>query len=210
MSEPAVVGLSPLAGLAQPERSLSGPEPVTLRELPSSGRLLLRGGPDVCTPAREALGLDLPTEPMRASGGPGGAQALWLGPDEWLLVVPREAFADTFAGLTDGLTGLHHALVPVGERFVGIGLAGARARDALAALCLLDLHPSTFPPGRVVRTLLAKAEAVLHRPEASPDGFEIHVGRSFAPYAWRCLEVAAAEFGYGIAPGRETAAAPAG
>lgn len=202
------VGVSPLADLARPERSSPGPEPVAVRELPPAGLLLLRGGPEACARASEVLGFDLPTEPMRTSHG-GGARALWLGPDEWLLAFPREAASNTLAALAPALAGLHHALVPVGERFVGIGLAGARARDALAALCPLDLHPRAFPPGRVVRTLLGKVEVVLHRPEteaAAGDGFELHVGRSMAPYAWRCLEVAAAEFGCEIARAAETTA----
>ena len=42
MAEP--VRTSPLAGVAMPERSITGAEPVTLTALPFRGKLILRGG----------------------------------------------------------------------------------------------------------------------------------------------------------------------
>jgi heterotetrameric sarcosine oxidase gamma subunit len=76
--------------------------------------------------------------------------------------------------------GLHHALVPLSYRFVGIAIGGPHAAELLAAGCPLDLHSRVFGPGTVTRTLLGKAEIILHRPEAG-SGFCLYVARSFAP-----------------------------
>jgi sarcosine oxidase subunit gamma len=194
MAEP--IRTSPLADLARPERSLAGPAPVTLAELPFAGKLVLRGGDDVRARAAEALGFALP-EPQRSTVGE-GARALWLGPDEWLLLVPAEAASTTAAALREALAGLHHAVVVVSDRLTGIAVDGPRSREALNAGCPLDLHRRAFAPGMVVRTLLGKVAVVLHRPE-DDDRFELHVNGSLAPYAWQFLENAAREFGCSIA-----------
>jgi sarcosine oxidase subunit gamma len=193
---PEPIRTSPLQALAQPKRSLAGPAPVTLAALPFMGRLILRGGEDVRAKAAEALGFPLP-EPLAATAGD-GARALWLGPDEWLLLTPPEAAEATAAGLREALAGLHHAVVVVSDRFVGIAVDGARSREVLNAGCPLDLHPRVLKAGTVVRSVLAKAGIVLHRPQ-NDDRFELHLNASFAPYAWQFLENAAREHGYTIA-----------
>ena len=98
------------------------------------------------------------------------------------------------AAFRAGLAGLYHALVAVGERFVGLAIEGDQAAGILNAGCPLDLHPRAFPEGSSTRTLLAKAEIVLHRPEGG-SGFRLYAGRSFAAYVWRYLEAAGREFG---------------
>ena len=87
-----------------------------------------------------------------------------------------------------------HAVVVVSDRMIGIGVAGRRARDVLAAGCPLDLHPAVFAPGAVTRTLLGKATVVLRRP-AAVERYELWVNGSFAPYLWLFLRNAALEFG---------------
>jgi sarcosine oxidase subunit gamma len=187
MAEPARIGA--LAGFALPERSVAGAEPVALTALPFTGKLLLRGKADVRDRAATVLGFELPGT-MRCSAG-SATQALWLGPDEWLLLMKPDAVEPQAVALHEALADLHHAVVVVSDRFAHIGIAGARVADVLNAGCPLDLHPSVFPPGMVTRTLLAKAPIVLHR----RDGFELLVNGSFAPYAWLFLENAAQEFG---------------
>jgi sarcosine oxidase subunit gamma len=168
-------------------------EPIPVRALGFSGKLLLRGGAEVRDKAGAVLGFPLPADAMRATVG-AGAEALWLGPDEWLLLVPADTVEAVTGTLSAELGGLHHALVPLSHRFVGIAIHGPHAADLLAAGCPLDLHPRAFGPGTVTRTLLGKAEIILHRPEAG-SGFRLYVPRSFAPYLWAWLAAAAREFG---------------
>jgi sarcosine oxidase, subunit gamma len=194
MAEPARA--SPLAKLARAERGVAGPAPVTLAALPFRGKLIVRGDGKARARASTALGCELPGVLRGASGG--GVEALWLGPDEWLVLVGADEAARTASVVRDALSDLDHAVVDVGDRFAGISVEGVRARDVLNAGVPLDLHPRAFPPGMVARTVLAKAPVVLRRP-AERELFELHVNGSLAPYAWLFLENAAREFGFGIA-----------
>ncbi len=168
-------------------------EPVLVRELGFADKLILRGDGGVRERAESVLGFGLPAEPLRGTVG-AGAEALWLGPDEWQLLVPADTVDAVAQALSAELRELHHALVPVSHRFVAITVDGPHAADLLAAGCPLDLHPRAFGPGAVTRTLLGKAEIILHRPEVG-GGFRLYLARSFVPYLWAWLAAAAREFG---------------
>jgi sarcosine oxidase subunit gamma len=149
-------------------------------------RFILRGDAHVMAAAGEALGLALPLDACRASVGPSGA-ALWLGPDETLLLLPPDADVSW----RDALSGLPHSLVDVSHRQVALELAGPDAETMLAVGCPLDLHPSAFPVGMCTRTVFAKCEIVLWRKDA--DLFHIEVWRSFRAYVAGLLELAGEE-----------------
>ncbi len=193
MPEPGRAGR--LDGLAVPGRALPGPEPVLLRALPWRGLVMLRGDPAaVAGPVGRAIGCALPDRLRSAAGR--DVEALWLGPDAWLLLADLPAVAGLQDRLRAVLLGAHHAVVDVSHRFAGIGVDGPRARDVLNAGCLLDLHPRAFAPGAVTRTLLGKATVILVK--RHDYRFELLVEGSFAPYAWRFLENAAREHGYRV------------
>lgn len=187
---------SPLAAWVLAERAVAGPSRVTIGSLPFGGRLILRAGAEAAGLASATLGFELPAT-MRSAGG-GGVEALWLGPDEWLLLVAADAAEHHATALRQGLAASHHAVVDVSDRFAGISIRGTHAADVLAAGCPLDLHPRTFPEGTVTRTLLGKATIVLRRPTQA-DGFDLYVNGSFAPYVWLFLENAAREYGFQVA-----------
>ena len=66
---------------------------VVISERPFLGHLNLRGDPGnggFTSAAAGVLGFALPTEP-NTTAGKGGLLALWLGPDEWLVVTPPDA-----------------------------------------------------------------------------------------------------------------------
>jgi len=151
-------------------------------------RYTLRGAEAVRLAAGEALGVELPALPCRAVTG-GERAALWLGPDEWLLLAP-EAHADALAAaLAAGLRDLPHSLVDVSHRQVALEVSGSAAPALLSAGCPLDLDESTFPAGTCTRTMLAKAEIVLWR--TGERVFRIEVWRSFAAYVSQFLAEAA-------------------
>ncbi len=112
----------------------------------------------------------------------GDAAALWLGPDEWLLV---EALPVALEG--------HHQVVEVGDYYTAIEVAGTPARTLLAKLITLDLHRRAFPLGGVAGTLLAKAPVWLWC--TGDDAFLVLVRRSLADYAWCLLADAGREWG---------------
>lgn len=68
------------------------------------------------------------------------------------------------------------------------------AREALAKVCSLDLHPRRFGPGRCAQTLLARCGAILHQLDDAPS-YDLLPRRSYAEYLWMLLTDAIAEFG---------------
>jgi sarcosine oxidase, subunit gamma len=150
-----------------------------VRPLPPAARWILRGGADARAAAAAALQLPIPDEACRAAAA-GGRAALWLGPDEWLLIAPAADADAAGAALGAALAAVAHSLVDVSHRQVALELTTPQAALLIAAGCPLDLEPAAFPVGMCTRTMLGKAEIVLWR--TGPDEFRIEVWRSFAPY----------------------------
>ena len=163
---------------------------TVLRVLPPAARHILRGAPAVLTAAGDALGLSLSMPACRASVH-GTRAALWLGPDERLLLGEEPCAAETASRLEQALRDKPHSLVDVSHRQVALAIDGPHASTVLAAGCPLDLDPSAFPVGMCTRTVLAKAEIVLWR--CADDGFQLEVWRSFAAYVSGVIAEAARE-----------------
>lgn len=150
-----------------------------LAQAPAAARFSLRGDGDVAQAAAGAFG----AAPPPRSGAvvtAGGRAALWLGPDEWLLIAQCEEPAALGASIEAALKDMPHSLVDVSQRQIGLDLFGPLARRALSAGCPLDLRDAAFPVGTATRTMLAKAEIVLWR--RAPERYHLEVWRSFAPY----------------------------
>ena len=163
-----------------------------MRVLPFAGRWILRAGAKAREVAEAAFGLALPTIACRAAAQ-GERAALWLGPDEWLLIAAEPTAVETAATLEAALADSPHSLVDVSHRQLALELTGRDAARLLAAGCPLDLDESAFPVGMCTRTMLSKAEIVLWR--TGPEVFRIEVWRSFAPYVSAFLEEAARGIG---------------
>lgn len=172
----ARAGAHPLAGLPFP--ACTG---LRVSPGPDAARFILRGGSQAITIAGEAFGIRLPMLPNRAAESRDTARAaLWLGPDEWLLMAPGEQSTTIAPTLEEPLARHPHSLVDVSHRQVSLILEGQLARRVLSAGCPLDLRPAAFPVGMATRTLFMKAEIVLWRQQ--DDRFLVEVWRSFAPY----------------------------
>jgi sarcosine oxidase subunit gamma len=129
--------------------------------------------------------------------------ALWLAPEEWLIVGPADSATAgreaTLAGtLRVALAGLHAAVTDVSEARTIITVSGPRARDLLAKGTPLDLHPREFGPGRCAQTGLVGANVTLRQTDDRPS-YEIHVLNSFADYLWTWLEGGCREYGVAVA-----------
>lgn len=152
--------------------------------LPPAARFVLRGSAAVMTAAGAALGLNISDIACRSASA-GGRAALWLGPDEQLLLAPA-ADGDAIALLLGkSLRALPHSLVDVSHRQIALQVSGSQAEDVLSAGCPLPLHLESFPVGACTRTLLGKCAVVLWRTGAA--AFHVEVWRSFADYAARFL-----------------------
>jgi sarcosine oxidase subunit gamma len=173
LRRPPLISASPVLRLAAP-----------------AARQLLRATPEALTVAGEALGLSLSMPVCRASVH-GDLAALWLGPDERLLLGADDSAAEISARLLRALADQPYSLVDISHRQLGLELNGPHAAILLATGCPLDLDPEAFPVGMCTRTVLAKAEIVLWRVAA--DSFHLEVWRSFAAYVSAVIAEAARE-----------------
>jgi sarcosine oxidase subunit gamma len=187
---------SPLGHFPEASAAPNSAAAVALREIPFRGLVNLRLDPAdgvVRGAAEAALGLTLPREPNRTVDG-AGRSALWLGPDEFLIVTEPGAEAALVQALRQSLSGRRAAVTDVTDGRTIIEISGKSARDVLAKGCGLDLHPRVFAPGHCAQSGLAKARILLRQLDAAPR-FEIFVERSHAEYLWLWLRDAAREFG---------------
>lgn len=168
---------------------VAGSATVRLTVAPVASRLSLRAPDESVSALSSALGLVLPTTP-KTSGRSEGRSALWLGPDEWLVI--DEAGADLPALLTS--TGVLHSAVDVSHRNVGIIVSGPGAEATLSAGCPQDLSPAVFPVGASSRTIFGKVEIVLFRTE--DDTFRVECWRSFSDYVFGLLTEGAEDAGH--------------
>lgn len=162
---------------------------ASVRGAAPAARFIFRGRDTTVAAAGSALGTPLPLEPCRAAQSVGRI-ALWLGPDEWLLIAPRSEGELVASVLAKALAETPHALVDVSDRNAALIVSGPAVEDVLSAGCPLDLDQAVFPVGMCTRTLFAKAEIVLWRTAAAE--FRIEVARSFLPYVEGVLAVAVA------------------
>jgi len=178
------------ADLSAARRAPRITESVVLRALPAAARYILRGAPATLAHAGEAIGVAISPLACRAATG-GSRAALWLGPDEQLLLDADGVAGAVEAVLAEALRDIPHSLVDVSHRQTALQVAGPHALRVLSVGCPLDLHEAAFPVHMCTRTVLSKAEVVLWRTGA--DIFHIEVWRSFAPYVSQLLAEAARE-----------------
>lgn len=162
-----------------------------LDPLPPKTRFILRGRSGTAEAATDALGFALPVDACRSVSA-GDVAALWLGPDEWLVIGPEAAHGALGRGLADAFGGRPHAMVDVSHRNTGLTVSGPQAAYVLNHGCPLDLTLAAFPVGMCTRTLVGRTEAVLWRTAA--ETFHVEVWRSFAAYLAGFLVEARREF----------------
>lgn len=183
-----------LASLVGKGRSNAG---VTLREKKLLGHLTLRGDghdPAFAGGVHKALGLELPSALKVVYNGETSLQ--WLGPDEWLLIVPSGEELAAEQKLREALAGLHIAVVNVSGGQTLLELTGANVREVLMKSTSYDVHPNNFPVGKAIGTVFAKSQLVIRRADEAT--WELLIRRSFADYWWLWLQDASAEFGLEI------------
>lgn len=130
----------------------------------------------------------------------------WIAPDEWLLSVtglsiaePTTARKSAFEieqALRKQLAGSQHAIINVTGGFTVLQISGDAVLNVLKKSTAYDVHPSQFPVGKVVNTVLGKAQVTLRC--MAKNQYELIIRRSFADYIWLWLQTAAKEYGLDI------------
>ena len=158
---------------------------ATVRRAAPRGMVTLRGDHRAVAQAvRAVTGHGVPDR-LSASGD-GERGALWMSPDELMIVVPHGEGAQTAARLSELMGQTHHLAVDVSDARALFRIEGPRAREVLAKLCPVDL--SDFPVGRFRRTRLAQVPAAFWR---DAEGFELMCFASVAGYVDELLRMAA-------------------
>ncbi|HTJ91523.1 MAG TPA: sarcosine oxidase subunit gamma [Pararobbsia sp.] len=111
--------------------------------------------------------------------------ALWLGPDEWLLRSNEPRVAVLEGKLRAAFSGVFASAVDVGSGYTVLEASGERVRDVIARGCPLDLHPRLFARGQCAQSHYFKASIIL-LPTAG-NTYELVVRRSFADYVCRIM-----------------------
>ena len=121
----------------------------------------------------------------------GARAAVWMAPDELLLLCAYDEAPALVAALDEALTGTHHLALDVSDARVVFALEGARVAEVLAKGAPVDLAPAAFPVGRARRTHLAGVAAAFWRRAESE--WELVCFRSVARHVFDWLAQASRE-----------------
>ena len=142
-------------------------------EFPFLTQINLRANPaDAVTLARigEALGVLPSTVPNTFRSSPDGRlQAIWLGPDEWLIIAVPGAAGSIEAALRDVTDEDAVSVVDVSASRTTLSIRGPDACAALERNCLIDLHPSKFVAGSCAQTLFTRVNVILLKMSDAPE-----------------------------------------
>jgi sarcosine oxidase subunit gamma len=175
---------SPLTGYADRFAALAAASrgELSIRELPFVSQLNLRVDPRVAGLVQRlatALGFALPVAPNTVAAKD-DRRALWLGPDEWLVVGPDGEQTTTERALRAALNDAFGSIVDVSANRALLEISGGKARELLARGVTIDLDPPSFGPDHCAQTLLAKAQVIIERRDES--AFLLYVRTSLAGY----------------------------
>ena len=163
---------------------------VTITELGPQGMITLRG--DLSTKPIKKAATSVAAVDMPGQGEVNCVEEsgiCWMSPDELLVLCPYEKVAANLASMQSTLAKSHALAVNVSDARACFQVAGAHAREVMAKLCPVDLHPDHFRPGMFRRTRMAQVPAAFW--VRNDDTFQIICFRSQAQYVFDLLKVAA-------------------
>ena len=172
---------------------------VNVRGDGARGMITLRGDlgdgrvQSVCA---ELTGVDFPKANHANSVGQKGLA--WMAPDEVLILVPYAEVGAALDRIAGALDGLHHLAVDVSDARAVMLVQGPFAREVIAKLAPVDLHPDAFRPGQFRRTRLGQVAAAFWMRDAQT--FEVICFRSVGRYCFDLLAASAAGGPVGMFP----------
>ncbi len=168
---------------------------VQVKVCPTFEYINLRGDSDdprLGDAVNDVLSQPLPVVANTFCGGV--RRVFWLGPDEWLVMVPEG----------EGVSAEQRLLNAAGDAFISTNIvsggllllkvSGANARGLLAKGCTLDLHPDAFKVGQCAQSGIAKTSVLLAITAAKPE-YSVLVRRTFAEYLALWMARAGKEYG---------------
>jgi methylglutamate dehydrogenase subunit D len=198
MSNPAT-RLSPLAGIALQGRfgADNGIPGVTLSVRHPLSLVTIIARKDklraLNNAARKHYAVPLPPPGQSATGN--GVAFHWSGAEQWFAAAEGYAEGQLYRELAERFDKLA-ACSDQSHGRVTLRISGPRARDVLNKGTPVDLHPSSFGPGRSAMTQMAHVG--VHLIQTGPNDFELSILRGFAESFWEWLTEMSAEFGYQV------------
>jgi len=166
------------------------PGEVTIREAGLQGMITLRGDlsnaklKSVC---KAVTGAAFPSVGRTGMSGDNGI--CWMSPDEVLLLVPHADVSAGIAKIEKALKGQHFLAENLSDARALIHVEGTFAREVMAKLAPVDLHPDTYRVGDFRRTRLGQVAAAFWMKD--DDTFCVICFRSVADYTFRLLAASA-------------------
>jgi heterotetrameric sarcosine oxidase gamma subunit len=169
---------------------------LTLTDCTPLAKVLLRA------PVAGYMAGDLAVPFGRAARDQAGILVVGSGPGEWLLIAPPGQAADLVARFANVATAHQDETVSVIDLTHGralMRLTGARAAEALAAVCGIDLSEAVTPDGAAFRSSVAAlATDVIRDDLAGVRSYLLHCERSSGRYLFDSVLSAGRDFGIQI------------
>ena len=146
----------------------------------------------------EAYGKAAPSRPQTVEAD--GALLVWSGPDQFLILSARTAGGNSAMGTARSAFAGTASLSEQSDGRSLVRISGSRARDMLAKVCSLDLHPAVFPVGTAAASSIDHTSVNLWRGKDadSEATFYLLVFATFAESLWHTLLDSGAEYGISI------------
>ena len=159
---------------------------LEMKEIKPIMKLIIRGKTkDFITAIGKNLNMILPTEANTSTSGE-ALTALWLSPDEWMLISNKTISEDTNTyEVEDSLisniskTNLG-AVTDVSDQFVMINIKGSKVFDLFATGSPFNFNEFKNKKGSVVQTILSHIDVIIHLTEIND--VNLLVRRSFSEH----------------------------
>ena len=165
---------------------------LSIREISPIMKLNLRGKKrEFFTTVGKNLNMILPTE-ANTSTTSDKLTAIWLSPDEWMIVSNELVSKDTnkyelyeilFNSISKTNLG---AVIDVTDQFVQLELKGKNIYEIFSAGCPFNFNEFKKKKGSTTQTVLNHIDVILHHKEENV--VNLFVRRSFAEHLWSWIE----------------------
>ncbi|MFK7835268.1 MAG: sarcosine oxidase subunit gamma [Sulfitobacter sp.] len=165
---------------------------ATVTEIGPVGMITLRGDLSdkaLIKAAVAAGGVNMPQQRMINTQGDTGIA--WMSPDEVLILCAYDQVHDRLADLEGKLAKQHALAVNVSDARAVFQVKGPHAREVVAKLAPVDMHPDHFTQGMFRRTRFAQVAGAFWM--ADDETAQIICFRSVAKYMFDVLNMAAQE-----------------
>jgi sarcosine oxidase subunit gamma len=159
---------------------------LEMKEIKPIMKLIVRGKTkDFITAIGKNLNMILPTEANTSSAGE-TLTALWLSPDEWLLISNKTISEETntyevednlIKNISKAKLG---AITDVSDQFVMINIKGSKVFDLFATGSPFNFSEFKSKKGSVVQTILSHIDVIIHLTEIN--NVNLFVRRSFSEH----------------------------